>query len=132
MILVCFVVVGGILVVLHAVIALCVAGVRRRWARKGGDAIKRYDSADHFECSTATVDTNMLIVLTANRRFAEKYGTSASDLIGKRLPRPVAPAVVALRCPPVTFSVVNEDEQTGNSQGAGTSVRNARFASQRP
>src|SRR5581483_3951808 len=110
--LLCFVVVALILVVLHAVIAASMTGVRRKCTRTGGKAIKCYDMADYPQFGTAIVDTNTLIVLSANGCFAEQYGSSASGLVGKRLPQPIASVTGGLRRAPVSISAVKRDSQT--------------------
>jgi hypothetical protein len=129
--LLCFVVVALIMVVLHAVIAASMTGVRRKCTRKGGKAIKCYDMADHSQFGTAIVDTNTLIVLSANRCFAERYGSSASGLVGKRLPHPIASVTGGLRCAPVSIRAVKRDPQTAQFTVCGTSVGNAPVTSQR-
>ena len=104
--LLCFVVVALAIVVLHAVMAGLAAAVRRKCASQGSQRIKFRESADYSRFATAILDKNTLIVLSANRYFAQRCGRTAAELIEKRFASPSARATLAPRCVPASSAAL--------------------------
>ncbi len=97
------VVVALLIVVLHSIMAGCVA-ILRTCAHGHSNAIEWDESADHSQFATAIVYKDTLIVLSANGYFAGRYGRTTAELIVTRFPPPIAKATVALRALPASAS----------------------------